>query len=220
MAGRNLELADDFAKDYDGSVSKNNWIGPAVIFDLLSKHLLPVSNILDLGIGTGESSVSFYSAGHKITGIDGSKKMLEECKKKNLTETLILFDLEKTPFPTLENTFDAVISNGVFHLIHPISQVFKEVKCFLKSGGFFAFTFDESDNIDDFEEIESGIFRKETISGVYTFKYSKDYIFNILKKNGFLILNENRFLAFQNIELKTDFYFTAILAKLSANRQQ
>jgi predicted TPR repeat methyltransferase len=127
MPGDNLKLADEFAPSYDHSVLKNNWNGPEILFNAVH-HFLPIqSKILDLGIGTGESAVRFSSAGHLITGIDGSVKMLAECKKKNIAQKLIHHDLENPPFPCKKGTFNAVISNGVFHLIYPLHLLFSDV---------------------------------------------------------------------------------------------
>ena len=126
----------------------------------LKEFLQPKSKILDLGIGTGASSLCLRMKDILITGIDGSEKMLEICKTKNIAENLVLHDLEKTPLPVKTKSFDAVISNGVFHLIHPLLPLFKEVERVLISGGYFAFTFEKTTDLENSTEIESGIWEK------------------------------------------------------------
>ena len=101
----NIKLADSFAGEYDKVIIKNNWQGPQILFEALQNRIQLCSKILDLGIGTGESSVLFQKAGHKIYGIDGSSKMLEQCKKKNIAEELYTIDLEIENLPFPENSF-------------------------------------------------------------------------------------------------------------------
>ncbi len=214
MPGDNLKLADEFAADYDTTINSESWIGPQVIFLMLNELLKSQSKILDLGIGTGASSLLFHNEGHLITGIDGSKEMLEICRAKNITEDLLVYDLEKTPFPINDKLFDAVISNAVFHLIHPIKPLFKEVKRLLEPSGYFVFTFEKTTDLEESKEIESGIWEKKTKTGVLTYKQSVDYIFKLLKENQFEPLLQTDFLAYVNKELRKEFYFTAIAARL------
>ncbi|WP_167611021.1 class I SAM-dependent DNA methyltransferase [Maribellus sediminis] len=217
MPGKNLQLADDFAADYDASVLQNNWTGPQVLFELLDAELSTPSQLLDLGIGTGESARRFSEAGHAITGIDGSEKMLKQCRNKNIGDRLICHDLEQVPYP-LENKFDAIISNGVFHLINPIEPLFNEVKRLLKPNAVFAFTFEEAGNTEKLIEIETGVWEKETESGVLTYKHSLNYIQHLLAENHFTVVQQKQFLAFRNKKSDTDFYFTLIVARLQPNR--
>lgn len=214
MPGNNLKLADEFAVDYDKTINGDNWIGPQILFIMLNELLQQKSKILDLGIGTGASSLLFYDVGHRITGIDGSEKMLEICSTKNFAENLLLHDLEKPPFPLMNRSFNAVIANGAFHLIHPVLPIFAEVSRLLVRDGFFAFTFEKSTSTQDSTEIEKGIWEKMTKTGVLTYKHSVDYIFSILNQNNFAPILQAEFLGYINQELEKEFYFTAIVAKL------
>jgi SAM-dependent methyltransferase len=168
---------------------------------------------LDLGIGTGESSRLFQDYGCKITGLDGSEKMLKQCQRKNIGHSLVLHNLEITPFPFKNYTFNLVLSNGVFHLTHPIQPIFCEVKRLLQPKGFFAFTFENEDRISNSHEIEPGIWQSISESGVYTYKHSGNLISELLKKNNFTVLNSQKFLAFTNPQLQSNTYFTAVLAQ-------
>lgn len=217
MPGQNLKYADEFAREYDNSILNNNWNGPQVIFNLSHKLLKAESRILDLGIGTGESSKRFKNVGHKITGLDGSAKMLDQCRRKNIASELVLHNVENTPFPVKDKEFDAVISNGLFHLIFPISPVFSEVKEKLKSKGLFVFTYENTHDVSESTEIKQGIWERKTNSGVYTYKYSDTLIADLLMSNKFELINEKRFLAFTNQQLQKNIYFTAIVAQLQQN---
>lgn len=213
MLNNNLKLADEFAEFYDDAVSLNNWQGPELIFNLLKDQLKNNSEILDLGIGTGESSIRFQRAGHKIIGLDGSEKMLDQCRKKKVGSELIVHNIEVFPFPLKNHRFDAVISNGVFHLIYPLKDVFTEVKRILKQGGIFAFTFENTDDISGYTKIESGCWEMKTKTGVLTYKYSTKYISELLKQHSFVIEKHKHFLAFTNFEFQKKYYFLAIVAR-------
>ena len=214
MPGNNLKYADEFAQDYDGAILKNNWNGPRVVFETTKDLLKPKSWILDIGIGTGESSKRFEEAGHRITGLDGSENMITQCKKKKIGSEFILHDIEKFPYPIENEIFDFVVSNGVFHLIYPLKTVIAEVSRILKPNGIFAFTFENPDDKSDSTNIDSGIWERKTESGVLTYKYSLAVISEYLSVNGFTILNQSRFLAFTNTLIKKDIFFNAIVAQL------
>ncbi len=183
----NLKFADKFALNYDKSISKNNWNGPEILFREIDEFIKSKYSVLDLGIGTGESSKRLENIGCNITGIDGSARMLEVCKKKNIAKKLILHNLENTPFPIENTSFEFAISNGVFHLIYPLKQIFPKVKRALKPNGIFAFTFENTDMISDYFEIEPGVWEMKTKSGVLTYKHSNEYIYELLFRNNFVI---------------------------------
>ncbi|NQU53191.1 MAG: methyltransferase domain-containing protein [Bacteroidetes bacterium] len=214
MPDDNINIVNNFALDYDKSVLKNNWNGPAIIFNEVNEYLIPKSKIIDLGIGTGESSRRFQNEGFEITGIDGSSEMLKQCEKKKIGAKLILHNLENTPFPIETNLFNAVISNGTFHLINPVKQLFPEAKRILNSDGLFAFTFENSNDTSDSREIESGVWEMKTQSGVLSYKHSEQYILGLLHQNIFEVKKQKQFLAFTNTELQKEYYFTLIVAKL------
>jgi ubiquinone/menaquinone biosynthesis C-methylase UbiE len=218
MPGINLKLADDFAPEYDASILQNNWIGPRVLFNLIQVNLFKQSQVLDLGIGTGESARPFVEKGHKVTGLDGSEKMLDECRRKKICDQLIFHNLEINPYPFPDNSFDAVVSNGVFHLIHPLQQVFQEVTRLLKPNGFFVFSYEATNSNSGSRQIESGIWEKETETGVLTYKHENRYIDKLLNKYQFEKIRQTQFLAFVNQKSDTKFYFEAIAAQLILNR--
>ena len=213
MPGNNLKYADDFAPDYDNTILNNNWNGPELLFNTTKDLLKPKSEILDIGIGTGESSKRFQQAGHIITGLDGSSNMLEQCQQKKIGLAYILHDIEKFPFPIKNENFDVVISNGVFHLIFPLLPVISELKRILKPTGIFAFTYENTHEQSESIEIQPGIWERKTESGVLTYKYSEELISEYLHINNFKMLGHTRFLAFTNRQIQKDMYFNVIVAQ-------
>jgi ubiquinone/menaquinone biosynthesis C-methylase UbiE len=68
-------MAQDYV--YDQEAEETGWFGPEILFGLSFKYLQPNQSILDLGIGTGLSSVLFHKAGLEVHGLDNSPEMLE-----------------------------------------------------------------------------------------------------------------------------------------------
>ncbi len=215
MPGKNLFLAAEFAKNYDVAVTNNGWVGPEIIFGLVQKYIQPNQNLLDIGIGTGASSLPFKNLGLQITGLDGSPQMLNECHKKNIAQKLVVHDLEKQPLPFVKNAFDIILSNAVFHLIYPFEPLFSEIGRICKTGGLFIFTFENAFQNKGYVIKNKGVWETQTPSGVVTYKYSKNHISTQLKTNGFRLLKQKRFLAFYNKEFQKKYFFTAILAEKS-----
>jgi ubiquinone/menaquinone biosynthesis C-methylase UbiE len=91
--------------------------------------------VLEVGVGTGRN-LKYYPSGALVTGIDTSKGMLEEARKKaedmqNIT--LFLMDAENMEFP--DNTFDYVVTTFVLCSIPDPVKALKEMRRILKPSG-------------------------------------------------------------------------------------
>jgi hypothetical protein len=51
------------AFEYDRQARETNWLGPEVVFGLVYEYVKPGETLLDLGIGSGLSSIRFHQAG-------------------------------------------------------------------------------------------------------------------------------------------------------------
>ena len=93
--------------------------------------------ILDAGCGPGFFSVLLSGAGHIVTGIDGSDRMLSHAKENaegyGVSPELVKGDFGNLPFA--DNTFDLVISRNVTHIIREHLKVYGEWNRVLKPGG-------------------------------------------------------------------------------------
>lgn len=96
------------------------------------------SKILDLGCGTGLSSVEFFKKGFKVIGIDISKEMLGQAKKYPF-EKLICQGLEM-PCKVKNDKFDRIMLVGVMEFIRNPLRLFKQINKKLKTGGIFFVT--------------------------------------------------------------------------------
>ncbi|HDL02839.1 MAG TPA: class I SAM-dependent methyltransferase [candidate division Zixibacteria bacterium] len=212
MSGKD-NLFDKWAESYDSESVKVQWHGPAMIFGLMYPYVMAGQTLLDLGIGTGLGAMPFHKAGLKISGIDSSPTMLEQCRKKDLGFDLVLHDLEQTPWPFKENTYNHIISTGVFHSLGDLRDIIGEAARVLKTSGMFAFDYFEyfPDADDDFELYKDGIYtRYNTEYNHKIYKHTEDYISGLLTENNFEILHDAEFLASGKLKK----YFRVYVSKL------
>lgn len=112
---------------------------------LITSFIPPGSSILDLGCGTGEPLARFFiEKGYKVTGIDGSPKMIELCKKRFPDEQWIVSDMREINLP---QQFDVILAwHSFFHLdLDSQRKMFKLFETHIKPGGILAFTSGEEE---------------------------------------------------------------------------
>lgn len=103
-------------------------------------------DILDVGIGTGRGSLPLARRGLKVTGIDSSQSMLDECQRLagDTPITLRRGDVEKLDFGNAE--FDTLLSlNVVVHFPH-WRNLLDEWKRVVRPGGRIVFDVHSLDN--------------------------------------------------------------------------
>lgn len=75
-----------------------------------------ISDVLDIGFGTGVLTTQLYNAEHKITGIDFSSKMIDIARQKMPQAKLINWDFTKgLPWELKDQRFDFIISTYAIH---------------------------------------------------------------------------------------------------------
>ncbi len=93
--------------------------------------------ILDAGCSPGFFSAILSKAGHKVTGIDGSERMLEHARENaaryGREPELIRGDFGKLPFAA--DSFDLLVSRNVTHIIREHLKVYGEWHRVLRPGG-------------------------------------------------------------------------------------
>lgn len=135
------ERYDVWAKDYEKDLDDQfGYIGPEPAVDVLVKYVSPDAKILDAGAGTGLVGQFLYQRGyHNLEAMDMSQGMLKEAKQKNVYKAFHEGILgQALDFPN--DSFDAIISVGVFTYGHAGSESFDELIRITKPGGYIIFT--------------------------------------------------------------------------------
>lgn len=200
---------------YDQQARDTHWFGPEVIFGLTYEYITPGQKLLDLGIGSGLSSILFHKAGLQVYGLDGSPQILEVCRLKGFAQELLQHDLRRLPLPYSTAFFDHVLCVAVLNSFQDLEPLFAEVARIGNSGGLFAFTVEEQH---PGQESEYRINRVEVSTqpdadAVRLYRHPSQYIAQILAGHGFTLLKQLEFLAFKYPAENQDIFFTAYLAQ-------
>ena len=145
--------------------------------------LLIGKKILDAGCGPGRDLLYFKEEGLDVTGIDISKGMLRECRRRTNIMGLEM-DMRKMTFP--ENIFDGIWCMASFSDIpkEDSSKVIDEFYRILKRGGAIYLAVKEGEGVE--------VVKKEKYNNlprVYVY-YKLNELENLLKKK-FVILNSS-----------------------------
>lgn len=137
------ESYNEIVEWFDGARTKT--LMESEYLNLIVNSVPAGGSVLDLGCGTGEPIAQFFiDKGFNVTGVDGSKKMIELCKKRFPEEQWIVSDIRE---PNLKQQFDVVLAwHSFFHLDHDSQRkMFKIFESYTKSGGVLAFTTGEEE---------------------------------------------------------------------------
>jgi ubiquinone/menaquinone biosynthesis C-methylase UbiE len=204
------------AEGYDQQARNTNWFGPEVIFGLLYEVLSPGQKLLDLGIGSGLSSILFNQAGLRIWGLDGSAEILQVCATKGFTEQLQQHDLRDLPLPYPSSEFDYVLCVAVLNSFQDLQPLFTEIYRILKPGGFYAFTLEmqKPGQADHYliNRIEVDEKPKEE-SAVTLFRHSWQVIGSLLEQHHLILKKKLEFVAFSYPAENMDIYATAFITQ-------
>lgn len=213
---------DEFASDYDADAARYKWHGPDVLLGLMFEFIEPEQSLLDIGIGTGLSSIPFQKAGLTVFGIDGSKEMLAICNQKEFAHELIQHDIRKVPLPYPDGSFDHVIASGVFHMLPDLTELFADVARLLKDLGTFGFTYGEyvPGTDDRFESVrDDGVAEGvEPDTNTTIYRQSENYIMNLLFDNGFTVWKTQEFVANIHPKTGTKYFQTLVVAQKRGDR--
>jgi ubiquinone/menaquinone biosynthesis C-methylase UbiE len=131
-----LEKYANWASSYDSDLAIPYGSCPRRAADVLSSSLTPGGLVLDAGCGTGLVAERLAELGHSdLYGVDISPDMIEVANRKGLYRELKLHDLhaEQSPYPP--ETFDGIISIGVFTFNHVQPTALRSLVRMLKPSG-------------------------------------------------------------------------------------
>ncbi|KAF4336744.1 Williams-Beuren syndrome chromosomal region 27 [Fusarium beomiforme] len=142
-----LKTYDEWAKNYNQDVEKEEYVAPQIASEDLATHLGPrisEARILDAGCGTGLVGEALTKLGAKdIHGIDLSPGMLEVAQRTGMYKSLNVANLsERLDIPS--QSYDGVICVGTMTEGHVGPEAFDEFVRVTKTRGFIVSTIRES----------------------------------------------------------------------------
>lgn len=141
----NKKLYAKWAATYETDfVANQGYQHPKVISELFHNQLPEISNVIDIGTGTGLVGKYLKELRPNITidGIDISPEMLAEAAKKNVYRNLYEKDLTK-PVSGTEAPYDALITIGTFTHGHLGIEVLDNLFPLVSKGGYFVIAVNE-----------------------------------------------------------------------------
>jgi predicted TPR repeat methyltransferase len=139
------------------------------------------ANILDLGCGTGLSSLLFFEQGYDVTGIEGTGAMVRRARKLPY-QKVIEQDLEK-PWRVKDDSFHAAVMLGVMEYIIYPRQLLRQAHRKLVPGGIFGLT------VPDKNELYADAGLKS---------YSEDEVLPIIVESGFEVVTSQKTLGYRD----------------------
>lgn len=139
MGDQHAQSGSRMAEDYDRKAEEYDWRGPEVALGLSYAFVKAGESVLDIGIGTGLSSVLFHKAGLHVYGMDVSPEMLEACRSKGFATDLKEHDLTVEPYPYDTASMDHAVCLGVLNFFRDLRTVFRETSRILRGDGVFTF---------------------------------------------------------------------------------
>jgi len=205
-----------YAAEYDLQAQQTHWFGPEVVFGLAYDLVKPGESLLDLGIGSGLSSILFYKAGLRVYGLDGSSEILEVCRAKHFTVDLKQHDLRSVPLPYPDGYVNHVVSIAVLNSFQDLGLLFEDIARIMLPEGVIAFTVEDQkpgqENSYAINPVEVAE-QPDPESAVRLFRHSFAYLTQLLERSGFRLIKKLEFVAFSYPAENRDVFFTAYVAQ-------
>jgi predicted TPR repeat methyltransferase len=133
-------MFDGFADRFDHQlVELLDYQAPTLLADMIARHADTLSDILDLGCGTGLAAEPLARFGGRLTGVDLSGGMLAKAAERGAYAELVQADvvdfLRQRP-----GAFDLVLAADVLIYLGDVADLFEALTTALRPGGYFAFS--------------------------------------------------------------------------------
>jgi len=171
---------------------------PRQIIDALGDRQ---ARILDLGCGTGLSSLLFFEQGHDVTGIDGVGAMVRRARKLPYKK-VIQQDLESR-WRVKDHSFDAAVMLGVMEYIIYPQVLLRQVHDKLVPGGLFGLTVPH----------KSKLYERDGLKSFYP-----EEIVPIIVESGFEIVTSHKTLGYEDAGRKIQYWVYLLRAPSAASR--
>jgi len=143
-----MTIFTEYAKYYDLIYSDKDYAGDATFLDAIVKRHMPnVTNLLELGAGTGKLSSFLINLGYRVHGIDSSQEMIEianhHIQNQNDGQNTRSFTVGDIRSFYLDQKFDVIIS--LFHVMSYLNSnedfenAFSTIRKHMNKNGIFVF---------------------------------------------------------------------------------
>jgi ubiquinone/menaquinone biosynthesis C-methylase UbiE len=213
---KNSDYRGEKATQYESQAAECDWHGHEILFGLMYEFIKPEETLLDIGIGTGLSSILFHKAGLEISGFDNSAEILKGCQSKGFTGEIIQHDLRNVPFPYETDSFNHIISLAVLNFFADLTPVVKEAARIIKSKGLFGFTVEEKKVGQKTQytiRVNRGPDQSNGQFEITMYRHSDKQIRALLKSVGFSVLKDFEFLADRYPEQKIEVHLRVYIAQ-------
>ena len=132
---------DDWAEKYDTDLKNWNYQAPQEAASALTTLLQAGDQVLDVGCGTGMFGQALTrQLDCHVDGIDISSASLLKAEAHGIYAHLQQHDLQKTPLPFGDNSFDAAACVGIMTYIEDADSLFVDLCRIVRPGGHVLFT--------------------------------------------------------------------------------
>lgn len=132
------EFYEEWARNYNIDTTSSAYTGPEIAAQLLHRHLPePNKLLLDAGCGTGLVGVELEKLGYRlIDGFDLSESMTEQAAATGAYRDLLGgIDMMRAAESYADDTYDAILSIGVFTLGHVPPEALEVLLRLARKGG-------------------------------------------------------------------------------------
>lgn len=133
---------DQIANIYDATRAM-----PPEVDEQVTKYILRLvgataeTKFLELGIGTGLNAIPILQRGYSYTGVDISKEMMDQLRRKlqGVPNNLTLLQADASSIMFEDESFDVVLMRHVLHLIPDWRSALSKIRRVLKFNGFYLY---------------------------------------------------------------------------------
>ena len=210
---------DLLASKYDDATKEYKWIAPETVSNLLLPHVKPGNSVLDVGIGTAQSTEAFLKAGCNVCGVDISSKMLDKAREKYPALELYQSNIEDgVPFLSTRS-FDIVLGIGILEFVTNIEKVIGILSQLTKNEGLICLTFEEFIAKHEVQGMKVSVTAKGVLENVpqinnfMTIRYEYKELECMIQNVGLSLLEHQHFMAYEKSKERIPIYYTIMLAR-------